>query len=118
VSHIKELFTTLKFHGITIISGFSLLQALSLSFDPYLYNFLRYVLGLNIALLGIYESLSTILSAASQPVSGYVINVLGSVKAFKLGVILDSLLHLLAIIFGYYKYTNYTCSSSFACNNN
>ena len=66
---------------LLVLTASSIINALSLAYGPYLYNFIRFVLGLNIAFLGIYETLSTILNMLTQVPAGALVDWLGALRS-------------------------------------
>jgi len=93
-SHITTMFKSLGICGAIALASMSIVNALVLSYGPFLYNFIRDVLGLSIALLGIYESLVTVVSAISQPVSGAIVDRVGR-RAFEYAIYAEVVLSLL-----------------------
>ncbi len=97
--HVVEMFRMLGLCGILAFVSMSTINALALSYGPFLYNFIKEVLGLSIALLGIYQSLVTIMTAISQPISGIVIDYMGK-KAFNYAIYAEVFLSVLVSMTG------------------
>lgn len=66
---------------ILVLTASSVINALALAYGPYLYNFIRFVLGLNPAFLGIYETLSTILNMLAQVPAGALVDRVGALRS-------------------------------------
>ncbi len=98
--HVTNMFRALGICGILAFVSMSSVNALALSYGPFLYNFIRDVLGLSIAFLGIYQSVVTSLTATSQPISGIIVDHMGK-KAFKYAIyaeiLVSAIISLLAL---------------------
>jgi len=98
-AHIIKMFRMLGLCGILAFASMATINALALSYGPFLYNFIKSVLGLSIALLGVYQSLVTIMTAVSQPISGVVVDYAGE-RAFKYAIYAEVLLSSVISVIG------------------
>ena len=97
--HLAAMLKALGVYGALTFLSFSLINALALSYGPFLYNFIKYVLGLNIVFLGVYESLSTVVNAALQPVAGTIVDRV-SVNAIKYALCAETILSVVITVIG------------------
>lgn len=100
---ILDIIRSFKKYELFAIISFSTVNALALSYGPYLYNFIRDVIGLSILYMGLYESVTTIAPSLFQPVSGLIIDKFGCIATLKYALILESLIVSVISLLAYMK---------------
>ena len=91
ISNIFRTLITLDSRTLLILFVASFVSGVALAFGPYLYSFLRFVLKLNVAMLGLYESVCTVLNALSQVPAGSIIDRFGALHSVALALSIEIL---------------------------